>query len=68
MKTPVAAAPEIPHPMEELLRMDRIPHIWCPTCGLGTVVTAFAAALQTLELPLDDVVVVSSLGGEINKR
>ena len=32
------------HPIAPFLRMDRIPHIWCPTCGLGTVVTAFAAA------------------------
>jgi len=48
--------------MDELLRMDRIPHIWCPTCGLGTVVTAFAAALEKLELPLDDIAVVSGIG------
>jgi len=24
------------HPMEDFLRMDRMPHIWCSTCGLGT--------------------------------
>ena len=36
--------------MENLLRMDRIPHIWCPTCGLGTTVTALAAALEQLQL------------------
>lgn len=24
------------HPLEPFLRMDRIPHIWCPTCGIGT--------------------------------
>ena len=44
--------PELSHPMEELLRMDRIPHIWCPTCGLGTVVTAFASAIEKLALGL----------------
>ena len=38
------------HPMEKLLRMDRIPHIWCPTCGLGTTVTALATALDQLKL------------------
>jgi 2-oxoglutarate ferredoxin oxidoreductase subunit beta len=48
--------------MDELLRMDRMPHIWCPTCGLGTVVTAFAAALEKLEYSLDDVAVVSGIG------
>lgn len=62
MTKETALAPEISHPMDELLRMDRIPHIWCPTCGLGTVVTAFAAAMEKLELSLDDVVVVSGIG------
>ena len=55
-------APELAHPMDGLLRMDRIPHIWCPTCGLGTVVTAFASALEKLAIDLDDVVVVSGIG------
>ncbi len=50
------------HPMEYLLRMDRIPHIWCPTCGLGTTVTALATALQQLELDLNKVAVVSGIG------
>jgi 2-oxoglutarate ferredoxin oxidoreductase subunit beta len=55
--------PEIKeHPMEYLLRMDRIPHIWCPTCGLGTTVTALATALKELELDLNNVAVCSGIG------
>lgn len=50
------------HPMENLLRMDRIPHIWCSTCGLGTTVTAFATALDQLKLDLNKVAVVSGIG------
>jgi 2-oxoglutarate ferredoxin oxidoreductase subunit beta len=50
------------HPMEKILRMDRIPHIWCPTCGLGTTVTAMAAALEELDLDLNKVAVVSGIG------
>jgi 2-oxoglutarate ferredoxin oxidoreductase subunit beta len=50
------------HPMEHLLRMDRMPHIWCPTCGLGTTVTAFVAALEKTKLPLNDVAIVSGIG------
>jgi len=50
------------HPMEGLLRMDRIPHIWCPTCGIGTTVTALAVALKQLQLDLNDVAVVSGIG------
>jgi len=50
------------HPMEPLLRMDRMPHIWCPSCGIGTAVTAFLAALEKSKLPLDKVCVVSGIG------
>jgi len=50
------------HPMKHLLRMDRIPHIWCPTCGIGTVLTSFATALEKSEIPLDDISVVSGIG------
>lgn len=50
------------HPMATLLRMDRMPHIWCPGCGIGTAVTAFAEALKTAEIPLDKVAVVSGIG------
>lgn len=50
------------NPMEGLLRMDRIPHIWCPGCGIGTVVTSFAEALKKSDLDLDKVAVVSGIG------
>ena len=50
------------HPMERLLRMDRIPHIWCPTCGIGTTMTALAMAFEQLNLDLDKVAVVSGIG------
>jgi len=50
------------HPMEALLRMDRIPHIWCPTCGIGTALTAFAEALKKIDTPLEKVCVVSGIG------
>lgn len=50
------------HPMESLLRMDRIPHIWCPGCGIGTAVTAFTSALEKLKADLNKVCVVSGIG------
>jgi 2-oxoglutarate ferredoxin oxidoreductase subunit beta len=50
------------HPMDNLLRMDRIPHIWCPGCGIGNAVSAFAEALDKLEYDLDKVCVVSGIG------
>jgi len=53
---------ESKNPMEGFLRMDRIPHIWCPGCGIGTVVTSFAEALKKSKLDLDKVAVVSGIG------
>lgn len=50
------------NPMEGFLRMDRIPHIWCPGCGIGTVVSSFASALRKSEIDLDKVCVVSGIG------
>lgn len=50
------------HPMEDILRMDRIPHIWCPTCGIGTAVSCFAQALKNFNYPREKVCVVSGIG------
>ena len=50
------------HPIAPYLRMDRMPHIWCPTCGIGTVVKCFATALQETEMDLDKVAIVSGIG------
>ena len=51
-----------PNPIEELLRLDRIPHIWCPGCGIGTTVNCFVRALQTSGLDLKKVAIVSGIG------
>lgn len=53
---------EAKNPMEGFLRMDRIPHIWCPGCGIGVVVSSFAEALRKSKLDLDKVCVVSGIG------
>ncbi|MCJ7627410.1 MAG: thiamine pyrophosphate-dependent enzyme, partial [Longimicrobiales bacterium] len=54
------------HPMDDLLRGERLPHIWCQGCGLGTSLTTFISALQWLaanrEWDLDKVAVVSGIG------
>ena len=50
------------HPLEPFLRMDRIPHIWCPTCGIGTAVSCFIQALKDSKVDLDKTVVVSGIG------
>lgn len=50
------------NPVEDVLRMDRIPHIWCPGCGIGTTVNCFAVALEQSGLDLDKVFVTSGIG------
>jgi 2-oxoglutarate ferredoxin oxidoreductase subunit beta len=51
-----------PNPVEEFLRIDRMPHIWCPGCGIGTTVNCFARAVRQAKLDLDKLVVVSGIG------
>jgi 2-oxoglutarate ferredoxin oxidoreductase subunit beta len=50
------------HPKDALLRQDRLPHIWCSGCGLGTAVNCFIGALLKSGLDLDKTVVVSGIG------
>ena len=50
------------NPVEPFLRMERIPHIWCPGCGIGTTVNCFARALFDSHLNLDRVALVSGIG------
>ncbi len=45
-----------------LLRQERMPHIWCSGCGLGSVLNAFLSALIKSELSLDKVSVISGIG------
>jgi len=58
--TAVAAPPT--NPVEPFLRTERIPHIWCPGCGIGTTVNCFTRALLESQLNLDRVAVVSGIG------
>jgi 2-oxoglutarate ferredoxin oxidoreductase subunit beta len=52
--------------MDDLLRGERLPHIWCQGCGLGTTLTSFISSLKWLEKnqgwDLDKVAVVSGIG------
>ncbi len=50
------------HPIAPYLRMDRMPHIWCPTCGIGTVVKCYATALGEAGIDLDKAAIVSGIG------
>ncbi|MBI5116444.1 2-oxoacid:ferredoxin oxidoreductase subunit beta [Candidatus Poribacteria bacterium] len=51
-----------PHPQDDLLRTDRIPHIWCTGCGIGSVFGCVLSAIKKSGFPLDDVAMVSGIG------
>ena len=50
------------NPVEQFLRMDRIPHIWCPGCGIGTSVNSFAHALIEAKIDTRNLAIVSGIG------
>jgi 2-oxoglutarate ferredoxin oxidoreductase subunit beta len=62
MKTKKAenAVPE--HPMEGLIRSERLPHIWCAGCGIGTVFGSLIAAIQKSGYDLNKTAIVSGIG------
>lgn len=50
------------HPLDVYLRAERLPHIWCPGCGLGVILNCFLRGLVKSELNLDKVAIVSGIG------
>lgn len=50
------------HPLDRYLKEGRIPHIWCPGCGIGIAFTAFIKALEKAGFDQDKTVVVSGIG------
>ena len=50
------------HPIDKLLRADRLPHILCPGCGIGTVIHGYAHAINASGIPEDQHVCVSGIG------
>jgi 2-oxoglutarate/2-oxoacid ferredoxin oxidoreductase subunit beta len=50
------------NPVEQFVRTDRMPHIWCPGCGIGTTVNCFSRALIDGKIDLQNLCVVSGIG------
>ncbi len=50
------------HPLDKFLRVDRLPHMWCPGCGIGILLGCFFRSLVKSKFALDKVVVVSGIG------
>ncbi len=50
------------HPLDNVIRSDRMPHIWCPGCGIGIAMRCYAQAVLESGIPLDKHVIVSGIG------
>jgi len=47
---------------QKYLRNDNFPHIWCSGCGAGVALKAILRAIDELEIPQDDIAMVSGIG------
>ncbi len=56
------SAPVPENPVNKYLRLERMPSIWCPGCGIGTTVNCFTRALDGSGFDLDKVAIVSGIG------
>ena len=46
----------------DYLRLNKLPHIWCPGCGTGIVLGAIVRAIATVGYSRDEVVVITGIG------
>lgn len=60
--TPNTPTKQLTHPMDSWLRQDRLPHIWCPGCGIGIAFSAMIGALQESGYPREKLAIVSGIG------
>ena len=44
------------------MREDRLPHIFCPGCGNGTIMNAFLEGMKKAEMDFDNIAMVSGIG------
>ncbi|MCD6487244.1 MAG: 2-oxoacid:ferredoxin oxidoreductase subunit beta [Syntrophobacterales bacterium] len=48
--------------VKDYIRKRFFPHLWCPGCGHGTIMTAIIRAIENLDLKKNNMVVVSGIG------
>ncbi len=50
------------HPSDQLMRAERLPHILCPGCGIGSVIHCYVDAIAASGIPENRHVCVSGIG------
>lgn len=54
--------PRVGEDLRKYLRVEMLPNVWCPGCGHGNVARGIATALDRLDRPLEQVVMVGGIG------
>jgi len=54
--------PPVYRDIENLIRTERLPTIWCPGCGLGIVMKVFLRAVKDSGIPIEKHVIVTGIG------
>ena len=49
-------------PYKKYLREERLPHIFCPGCGNGTVMSTFFKGLEGTDIDFENIAMVSGIG------
>ncbi len=47
---------------DKYLRLEKMPTLWCWGCGDGVILKAFVRAVEKMDIPQDDICVVSGIG------
>lgn len=50
------------HPAAQYVRKDRMPHMWCPGCGIGTAINSFFIAFEKSNYAKNNLAIVSGIG------
>ena len=50
------------HPLEDIVRTDRLPHIWCSGCGAGSVFASCLTAIKQTGIDYNNFAMVSGIG------
>lgn len=50
------------HPLSKYLRIDRMPHIFCPGCGCGQIMNVMLKAIDELKRDINKIVFVGGVG------
>ncbi|MEO0272354.1 MAG: thiamine pyrophosphate-dependent enzyme [candidate division WOR-3 bacterium] len=50
------------HPLSDYLRLNHMPSVWCPGCGIGMVFQALLKVISKSGLKKDDIAMISGIG------